>query len=351
MNLPIFHLLCLSEQSDNLLRILDWFYLSQTDVGETLWLDMPEMGVEGAALVEAIGDCPEIETGPGRVVTATFAHSTGECLEFDIEGESTPLRVTGGHPIWRESAAEQDLQEELSNCCNLLNAGVNGSCDCESPSIYSLPVEAEKEQAFASLATAVMEFTKELLAPEDQTWVSAEELQPGDSLKSLNGLRQITNRHLECTTERVYNIEVDGDHVYRVGQNGLLVHNASPRKGRVRPQVQDSQSGITIHTASELAEARGKCDDVTVREVQAKLRELYQKCEDQVQDCDWYPANKLQELGSAIVSVSRFLNTIPPNGVSGTIGITRREWPGGRRNYTLRLDIENLNGDNLKRLS
>lgn len=98
------------------------------------------MGVEGEAIVEAIDDCPEIETGPGRVVTATFAHSTGECLEFDIEGESTPLRVTGGHPIWRESAAEQDLQEELSNCCNLLNAGVNGSCDCESPSIYSLPV-------------------------------------------------------------------------------------------------------------------------------------------------------------------------------------------------------------------
>ncbi|HCO27480.1 AHH domain-containing protein [Gimesia maris] len=37
----------------------------------------------------------------------------------------------------------------------------------------------------------------------------------------------MTNRHLERTTEHVYNIEVDGDHVYRVGQGGLLVHNAS----------------------------------------------------------------------------------------------------------------------------
>jgi len=46
-------------------------------VGETLWLDMPEMGVEGEALVEAIDDAPEIETGFGRVITATFAHSTG----------------------------------------------------------------------------------------------------------------------------------------------------------------------------------------------------------------------------------------------------------------------------------
>ncbi|WP_298863404.1 hypothetical protein [uncultured Gimesia sp.] len=27
-----------------------------------------------------------------------------------------------------------------------------------------------------------------------------------------------TNRHLDRSTERVYNIEVDGDHAYRVGK-------------------------------------------------------------------------------------------------------------------------------------
>tara|TARA_R110002167_G_scaffold338107_2_gene545690 strand:- start:4524 stop:5495 length:972 start_codon:yes stop_codon:yes gene_type:complete len=164
--------------------------------------------------------------GPGRVITATFAHSTGEFLEFDIEGESAPLCVTGGHPLWSETAAETNLEEELTACCNSLNAAVNSSCGCEEPSIYSLP--ADEEQTCESLATAIMNFTMELLAPAEQTWVPAEEFQPGDSLKSLNGLRQITNRHLERSTERVYNIEVDGDHVYRVGQSGLLVHNASP---------------------------------------------------------------------------------------------------------------------------
>jgi hypothetical protein len=101
----------------------------------------------------------------------------------------------------------------------------NSSCGCEEPSVYSLPVE--EDQTFESLVTAVMNFTMELLAPAEQTWVPAEEFQPGDSLKSLNGLRHITNRHLERTTERVYNIEVDGDHVYRVGESGLLVHNVS----------------------------------------------------------------------------------------------------------------------------
>ena len=29
--------------------------------------------------------------------------------------------------------------------------------------------------------------------------------------------------------EPVYNIEVDGDHVYRVGESGVLVHNASAK--------------------------------------------------------------------------------------------------------------------------
>ena len=32
---------------------------------------------------------------------------------------------------------------------------------------------------------------------------------------------------LQEKQEPVYNIEVEGDHCYRVGQQGLLVHNAS----------------------------------------------------------------------------------------------------------------------------
>jgi len=237
------------------LRDPDWFRLHQPEVGETIWLDMPEMGVEGEALVEAIDEAPEIETGFGRVITATFAHSTGECLEFDIEGESTPLRVTGGHPLWRESAAEANLDEEWSKCCNSLDAAVNSSCGCEEPSIYSLPVEAEKEQAFAALATAVRVITLELLAPEEQTWVEAEEFQPGDSLKSLNGLRQITNRHLDRTIERVYNIEVDGDHVYRVGQSGLLVHNASIPKSECARGIKEVRDQFSIEDFRTVAYA------------------------------------------------------------------------------------------------
>ena len=82
-----------------LLRDPDWFRVHQPEVGGTIYLDMGEMGVEGDAIVEAIGPCPEIEPGEGRVVTATFHHSIGECLELNIEGEDEPLRVTAGRPI------------------------------------------------------------------------------------------------------------------------------------------------------------------------------------------------------------------------------------------------------------
>lgn len=83
-----------------LLRDPDWFRMMAPEVGGSIFLDMPEMGVEGDAIVEAIELCPEIEIGEGRVVTATFHHSSGECLKLDIEGEDEPLRVAAGHPIW-----------------------------------------------------------------------------------------------------------------------------------------------------------------------------------------------------------------------------------------------------------
>ena len=63
-----------------LLRDPDWFRVHQPEVGGTIYLDMGEMGVEGDAIMEAIGPCPEIEPGEGRVITATFHHSIGECL-------------------------------------------------------------------------------------------------------------------------------------------------------------------------------------------------------------------------------------------------------------------------------
>src|SRR4051794_33901117 len=125
---------------------------------------MPEMGVRGHALVTAIEPCPEIPQGEGRLVTGTFHHSRGIVYDLWVEGEEEPIGVTGTHPFW--SADRED-------------------------------------------------------------WVPAKELKEGERLQGLEGKTpKVESLTLRAEPEPVYNIEVEGDHCYRVGKQGLLVHNA-----------------------------------------------------------------------------------------------------------------------------
>jgi len=59
--------------------------------------------------------------------------------------------------------------------------------------------------------------------------VSAIDLEIGETLKTLAGTTVVESRSKREEPETVYNIEVEGDHVYRVGESGVLVHNNSPR--------------------------------------------------------------------------------------------------------------------------
>jgi hypothetical protein len=148
-----------------LLRDLAWLANREAGVGLWIGLDLPEVGVRGPALVLAIEPCPEIEEGPGRLVTGTFRYSAGRCYELWLEGEPKPLRVTGTHPVW---------------------------------------------------------------SPERQDWVMVRDLQQLGWLLAADGrIVRVKALSLRDELEPVYNIEVEGDHCYRVGQQGLLVHNTS----------------------------------------------------------------------------------------------------------------------------
>ena len=62
-----------------------------------------------------------------------------------------------------------------------------------------------------------------------QAWVAAGRLQLGETVRSRDG----HGCRLESATpvagqHTVYNLEVEGDHVYRVGAGGVLVHNTCP---------------------------------------------------------------------------------------------------------------------------
>ena len=65
-------------------------------------------------------------------------------------------------------------------------------------------------------------------------WVPAGELVPGDGLQAEGGIRIVESTE-EDRDEPVFNLEVDADYCYRVGEQGILVHNASlPTKGELK---------------------------------------------------------------------------------------------------------------------
>jgi hypothetical protein len=83
-----------------LLRSPAWIEDYGAHVGGTVFLDLPEMGVEGSAEVLAVVPCPPLEEGEGRLVTGTFRHTSGEVYDLKLESESMPIGVTATHPFW-----------------------------------------------------------------------------------------------------------------------------------------------------------------------------------------------------------------------------------------------------------
>jgi hypothetical protein len=57
-------------------------------------------------------------------------------------------------------------------------------------------------------------------------WIQLSELQEGERLQAANGIATVVSIAIVSTNVPVYNIEVHGEHVYQVGELGLLVHNA-----------------------------------------------------------------------------------------------------------------------------
>ena len=173
-----------------MLRTLDWIEDYGAHEGGQIW-----MSAVGLADVIAIDPCPEIQPGPGRLVTGTFQHTAGIVLDLKVESETKPIGVTPTHPSW--SVSRED-------------------------------------------------------------WVAAGELLIGEKLETLNGTTVVESIVRRPELETVYNIEVEGDHVYRVGESGILVHNASAppadqdfgcekKSGQGRPNPCTSRSALASH--------------------------------------------------------------------------------------------------------
>lgn len=150
------------------LRSLGWLANARASIGANIHLAMEEMGLDGPARVISINPCPklEVDDGTGRlVVTGTMKDLANNILELSVDSQDTPLGVTNMHPIWSE---------------------------------------------------------------DRQDFVIAGQLQLGEHLRQADGTLSRITKILpkRGPPEIVYNLEVDAEHVYHVGANGLLVHNS-----------------------------------------------------------------------------------------------------------------------------
>ena len=129
--------------------------------------NLPEFEVSGLALVTSIDECPPIIDGEGSVVTARFdtreVHVVASVDVLGADGSVETITGTTIHPVW---------------------------------------------------------------SVDRQEWVPLAELAEGETLQGLDGLAVVLGVSLSRVSQPVYNIEIHGEHVYQVGELGLVVHNA-----------------------------------------------------------------------------------------------------------------------------
>jgi len=168
-----------------LLRSVSWLQEQQAEVGGTVSISVPECGIDGNARVLAIGPCPPIPPGPGRVVTGTFRHASARVLDLHVEGLAESIGATANHPFWSE-----DRQE----------------------------------------------------------FVRADELEIGERVRTLHGTARLVGAVPRAGMEPVYNLEVQTEHVYHVTGAGVLVHNGGicPTVPHSSPTTTKRKSSRTI---------------------------------------------------------------------------------------------------------
>jgi hypothetical protein len=146
-----------------------WIDAHEVHVGgqAPLPLDVVEMGLpEGiTGTVRDILPCPPFRAGRGRVIVTTVNHLNRDVWELtlrDRDGTVETVRPTGAHLFYSHSRGQ---------------------------------------------------------------WLAASELQAGERLDGVSGPVAVVSARRIPGTHRVYNFTVQGEHLYRVAQAGVLVHN------------------------------------------------------------------------------------------------------------------------------
>ena len=147
------------------IRPREWIESLGLMKGARLDLAVPELGIDGLAEVTAVRDCPPIAEGEGRVVTGRFVTRDVANVVRITLASGSEIRATNVHPVW--SINRED-------------------------------------------------------------WVPAGKLEPGEQVDTLTGPVAVASVEQLDRHPAVYNLEVHGEHVYRIAVEGVLVHNMCP---------------------------------------------------------------------------------------------------------------------------
>lgn len=250
-----------------LLRPDRWIDEREAAVGGSVHLVIPEQGIDGPATVRAIGACPSIRPGRGRVVTGTITHVRGGILDIHVVGQAAPLGVTENHLIY---------------CVN------------------------RREFVHAGTLTA------------------------GDTLRHLHGESKVQAIQPRQGEERVYNLEIHGEHVYRVTGLGLLVHNTSAPKPVYIDPTRFPEAAKNVSDA----QAQGQPRVVTVERTGSTARRrgsTGQNTEPRTigTDIDEYPPASTMEGGRG--AHTRRIPSGDNRGAGGSYGGQIRDVPNGGR--------------------
>jgi hypothetical protein len=173
-----------------LLQPMGWIARNNAAAGRWVDLSLPELQISGMAQVTGIGQCPPIESGYGRVVLGTFTSVSSDVYELKLAGQDEAIGVTSGHPIWSLDRGD---------------------------------------------------------------WIAAGALRPGERLATAAGEAVVEDVTAQPGEQRVYNLNVEGDHRYLVTTLGLLVHNAGPCGGNFQKLTEHAlkKNGVSAHALKE----------------------------------------------------------------------------------------------------
>ncbi|MEN9667149.1 MAG: hypothetical protein RLZZ326_3512, partial [Planctomycetota bacterium] len=147
------------------IRPREWIESLGLVKGARIDLAVPELEIDGLAEVTAVRPCPPIADGEGRVVTGRFVTRDVANVVRITLASGTEIRATDVHPVW---------------------------------------------------------------SVDRKDWVPAGKLEPGEYVDTLTGPVAVASVEPLDRHPAVYNLEVHGEHVYRIAVEGMLVHNMCP---------------------------------------------------------------------------------------------------------------------------